>query len=81
MKNLLHIGVGPLTGTVFVGKILKTGIWAAGKQDVTGEFLNCIVQKFGPERDEQTATHKLNNFDGVALYEITVTRLPPAWSP
>ena len=81
MENL-HLGFSELTGSVYAGKLLKGGqFWAKGKQDVTGEFLNCIVQKFGPEHDEQSATHKMNNFDGVALYEITVTRLPPAGSP
>ena len=40
-----------MTGTIFVGKILKDGrTWAAGKQDITIEALVAVAQhavKFG----------------------------------
>ena len=50
MKNKLRIAVSPLTNTIFAGKTLKDGVWAAGKQDVTMECLNAVaahVKAFG----------------------------------
>ena len=38
MKKI-HIATSPLTGTIFAVTIIKEGVWAAGKQDVTDEAI------------------------------------------
>ena len=47
----LHIAASPLTGTIFVGSVLKDGrTWAANKQDVTIDALVAVAEhalKFG----------------------------------
>lgn len=39
MSNL-RVGCSPLTGTIFCGKVLKSGGWGKNKEDVT---LDCLV--------------------------------------
>ena len=49
MKKI-RIGTSPLTGTIFAGTVLKDGMWAAGKQDVTDDALFAVAlccQHFG----------------------------------
>jgi len=69
MKNKIRVAVSPLTNTIFAGKTLKAGIWAAGKQDVTMECLNAVaehVKAFGnPVEVSDANTGKL-------IYRITV---------
>ena len=43
-KKKIHVGMSPLTGTIFAGAILKDGTWAAGKQDVTMDALVAVAQ-------------------------------------
>ena len=35
MKTNFKVGVSPITGTIYAGKVNKNGTWANGKQDVT----------------------------------------------
>ena len=66
-KKKIHVGMSPLTGTIFAGTILKDGMWAAGKQDVTDEALFAVAQHcvhFGMPAEI--------NYDGKLRYRITV---------
>ena len=69
MKNKLRIAVSPLTNTIFAGKTLKAGTWAAGKQDITMDCLNAVaehVKSFGKPVE-------ITNADtGELIYKITV---------
>jgi len=69
MKNKLRVAISPLTNTIFAGKILKTGIWATGKEDVTMDCLNAVaehVKAFGKPVE-------ITNADtGELIYRITV---------
>lgn len=72
----LHLGVGPLTGRVYVGKLLKDGLtWAAGKQDVTADFLAAVVEKFGPSKGRDESCHIITDRNGEPMLEITVKRI------
>ena len=76
MSADLHLGVGPLTGRVYVGRLLKDGMtWAAGKQDVTTAFLACVVEKFGPNAGETKSVHGITDRNGKEMFEITVRRI------
>lgn len=68
MKNKLHIAVSPLTNSIFAGKILKKGIWADGKQDVTMDCLIAVAKhtkKFGKPVEIMDESGKL-------IHKITV---------
>ena len=43
MKTL-HVANSYLTNTIFAGHVLKSGLWAAGKQDVTAEALLAVTE-------------------------------------
>ena len=67
----IHIAASPLTGTIFAGKVLKSGVWASGKQDVTIEALIAVSEhaiKFGKPV-------VISNEDGKPLFEISVSNL------
>lgn len=71
MKKL-HIAASPLTGTIFAGTILKSGTWAAGKQDLTIEALVAVarhVEQFGKPVEIRNAN------TGKIEYRITVEKL------
>jgi hypothetical protein len=71
VKKNLHIAVSPLTGTIFAGKVLKSGLWAANKTDLTIEALVAVAEHalhFG----EPVLISKA---DGTPQYKITVERL------
>lgn len=69
----LHIATSPLTGTIFAGAVLKSGVWAAGKQDLTVEALVAVAEhgvRFGKPI-------VVSDADSVPLYKITVEQLAP----
>jgi hypothetical protein len=71
MKKDLHIAASPLNGTIFAGKVLKAGLWAANKTDLTIEALVAVAEhtlNFG----EPVLISKA---DGTPQYKITVERL------
>lgn len=43
MKNF-KIGCSPLTSVIYAGKVLKNGMWAATKYDVTGTAPAAVAQ-------------------------------------
>ncbi len=68
MKNTIRITASPLTNTIFAGKILKNGLWATGKQDVTMDRLISVaehVKAFGKPVE-------ITDIEGDLLYKITV---------
>lgn len=44
MSSPLKIATSPVSNTIFVGRVLKGGIWAAGKQDVTVDALYAVAE-------------------------------------
>lgn len=50
-------------------------VWATGKQDVTGDFLNCVVEKFGPKAGMTESVHSLRDSEGVEMFEIVVRKV------
>jgi hypothetical protein len=42
----MTIGVSPITGTVFSGRINAAGdMWVGKKTDITSDFLRCVLEK------------------------------------
>ena len=71
----IRLGVSPLTETVYAGKLLKDGItWAPGKQDVTSDFIKCVLDKFGPHVDAPGCECEIQTSGGDVDFVITVTR-------
>lgn len=71
MNKKLHIATSPITGTIFVGSVLRDGIWGAGKQDLTIEALIAVAEH---------AVHfghpvEISKEDGTIEYRITVEKL------
>jgi len=68
MKQL-HVGVSPITNTIFAGTVLKDRMtWGAGKQDVTIEALIAVakhVEEFGKPVE-------ISKEDGTLEYRISV---------
>lgn len=70
-KRKYHVAASPLTGTIFAGTVLKSGIWSTDKQDVTIEALVAVAEhglKFGKPIVIRTE-------DGQPLFRITVERI------
>jgi hypothetical protein len=68
MKKELRVAASPLTGTIFAGYILKSGMWSSNKQDVTLEALLSVV-------DHVTKFKKpveIYNNEGKIIHKITV---------
>ena len=64
----LHIAASPLTGTIFTGKLLSSGLWAANKTDLTIEALVAVAEHtihFGE-------AVVVSEADGTPKYKITV---------
>ena len=38
------VGCSPITSKLYVGKVLKNGTWANGKQDVTDSAVGAVAQ-------------------------------------
>lgn len=75
MSRPLRLGVSSLGGAVYAGRLLKGGnVWATGKQDVTEDFLNCVVEKFGPKAGMTESVHSLLDSEGVEMFEIVVRK-------
>ncbi len=68
MSKKLHVAASPLTGTIFAGKPLKSGLWGKDKQDVTLEALVAVAEHvlhFGKPVE-------ISKADGTPEYRITV---------
>lgn len=69
-KSRLVVGMAALSNQIFVGRLRKDGkTWKEGKQDVTSDVLQSIIQFVEPG-------HELTvNVDGVPKYPIRVTEI------
>ncbi len=66
--NTIKIATSSLTNTIYAGKILKSGIWASGKQDVTIDALIAVAEHtkiFGKPVE-------ITDENGKLLHKITV---------
>jgi len=63
--NKLHLGYGPVTGDVYLGK-QNNGRWIGEKRNVTDEFFHVMEQKF------KVNTEHTIQADGKSLYRIIV---------
>ncbi len=68
MKGL-RLGVGGITDNVYVGRVNKAGTEWLDKQDVTSDFLSCVIELFADK--ETTITG-----GGVERYSVVVAALP-----
>jgi len=66
MYENLKLGVSPITGTVFAGRLNKKGNMWINKVDITEQFLSCCLQYFKP------GTENTISADGKPLYIITI---------
>ncbi len=69
MSNKIHIEVNPLNNSIIAGKKLKTGAWAAGKQDVTIDSLIAVAKHV----KTYSKSVEIRNADtGTLIFKITV---------
>ena len=76
MKTL-RIANSYRTNTIVAGRVLKSGLWTAGKQDVTAEALLAVAEhtiRFG-------LPIVLFDEDGTPRYRITVEHLGKPYEP
>jgi hypothetical protein len=66
----LHIANSSLSNTIYCGNILKAGIWASNKQDLTTEALVAVAEHVENFGKPVTLTGKDD------IITITVTRSP-----
>ena len=52
MKDEFHVGAGPLTGTIYAGKITKLGNWRV-RSDVTSEAVKAVADHMVTQKIEQ----------------------------
>lgn len=75
MSARAGLGFSPLTGRVYWGR--SNGInWIGEKRDVTNEFIQIVLQKFGPDTPDQKGMRSEITINGKAEFEITIRRLP-----
>ena len=67
----LIVGMAALSNQIYVGRLCKDGkTWKEGKQDVTSDVLQSIIQYVEPGHEIDV------NVGGVAKYRIRVTEIP-----
>jgi hypothetical protein len=65
--STLRIQCSPLTGTIYAGRVNKSGTaWAGQKADVTSDVLGAVIQKVGAGNIITV------NVNGQPAYEIEV---------
>ena len=75
IKNRLHIAASPLSGTIFVGTVLKDGMmWGANKKDLTIEALVAVAEHAARFKDKTGKDVEIRTADGVLEYTIKVER-------
>ena len=75
IKNRLHIAASPLSGTIFVGKVLRDGMtWGANKKDLTIEALVAVAEHAIRFKDKTGEDIEIRTADGELQYTIKVER-------
>jgi len=67
MKNI-RLGLGGISDKVYAGRLNKAGNMWITKQDVTSDFLNCVIHKF-------IDGEEIINEDGKPAYKIVVSKI------
>lgn len=76
MLDNFGIGVSPLTGAVYLGKFLRPGLlWSSTKKDITGEFIGCVLQMYGPNDPAKTEARTEITIGGIPAFEVIVRRI------
>lgn len=65
----IAIATSPLTNTIYAGKTLKSGMWAASKQDVTMQCLHAVAEHVAASDNTLTI---VNLVTGQPKYTLTV---------
>lgn len=72
MKKQLHVGVSPLTGTIFCGHLIENNtLWGANKTDVTTEAIQSVASSILMQGGEKI----LHNQDGKPIVKIIIEKL------
>ena len=75
MNNKLHIATSPLTGTIFVGTVLKDGrTWGKNKKDLTIEALVAVAEHAIHFGEQTGKAIEIRKPDGTLEYTIAVTK-------
>lgn len=75
MSKKLHVGLSPLTNTIYCGSVLKDGMtWGANKTDVTNEAI-CAVVDHIKEFKRRTGKDVELSIDGKPVLRVTVEDL------
>jgi len=75
MNRNLHVATSPLTGTIFVGTVLKDGrTWGANKQDVTIEALVAVAEHAVHFGEKTGKAIEIRRPDGTLEYTIKVSQ-------
>lgn len=76
MPTKTGLGLSPLTGRVYWGR--SNGLnWIGEKRDVTSDFVQIVIQKFGPDTPDQNGMRSEITVDGEPAFEIIVRRIDP----
>lgn len=76
MDTKTGLGLSPLTGRVYWGR--SNGLkWIGQKRDVTSDFIQIVLQKFGPDKPEDAGCRTEITVDGEPGFEIVVRRIKP----
>jgi len=74
MSRTLHVATSPLTGRIYCGSVLKSGVeWGANKTDVTGPACAAVAQHV-----LQNGAPVVVTANGKPAYRITVESLENA---
>lgn len=76
MATKTELGFSPLTGRVYWGRS-NGDHWVGEKRDVTNNFVQVVIQKFGPDTPEQKGMRSEITVDGRPAFEIIVRRIEP----
>ena len=71
IPRLYRLWHSPLSGRIYVGKITPGGIISGQKNDVTSDFLGCVIEHIG---EGNVLTVGASDGD---TFEITVRRVKP----
>ena len=67
----MTLGVSPLTGAVFSGRLNKAGnLWVGKRTDVTSDFLKCVLEK----AHFHGGTFEIRGVESDTVYAVTVNQ-------
>jgi hypothetical protein len=72
MSREIKIGVSPLSNRIFVGGVLKKGVWASNKTDVTNDAILSVIEHAMRFKEESGKNIQITNEDGSVFCELIV---------